>query len=83
MTSDEITKFELKENGQKTPTFNEDLDLCKNEIFINIEINDQNINEIFNQIRKLIKEKKMLNQITFTIINGYSVRNKSISIHIK
>ena len=66
LTSDEIAKFELKENGQKIPTFNEVLDLCKNKIFINIEIKDPNINETFNQIIQLIEEKKMLNQIAIS-----------------
>jgi glycerophosphoryl diester phosphodiesterase len=66
LTSEEIAQYELKENGQKIPTFNEVLDLCKNKIFINLEIKDPNINETFDQIIKLVEEKKMLNQIAIS-----------------
>ena len=52
----------IETNG-KIPTLNEVLDLCKNKIFINIELKDPDIDETFNQVIKLIEDKKMINQI--------------------
>ena len=66
LTSEEIAQYELKENGQKIPTFNEVLDLCKNKIFINVEIKDPNINDTFKEVIKLIEEKNMISQIAIS-----------------
>ena len=68
-TSEEFSKMEFKETNQKIPTLEEVLDLCKNVIFINIELKDSNINETFNSVIKLIENKKMINQIALTSFN--------------
>ena len=68
-TLEEISKLELKETNQKIPTLKEVLNLCKNQIFINIELKDPNVIETFNQVIKLIEEKKMLNQIAMSSFN--------------
>ena len=62
-TLEELSKYEMIETNNKIPTLNEVLDLCKNKIFINIELKDPDINETFNQVINLIEEKKMINQI--------------------
>ena len=69
-TLEEISKFELKESNQKIPTLNEVLDLCKDKIFINIELKDPNINETFDGVIKLITSKNMLNQIQISSFNN-------------
>ncbi len=43
--------------------------LCKNKIFINIELKDSNVNDTFNQVIKLIEEKEMINQIAISSFN--------------
>ena len=63
-TFEEMRKLEfLKDSEQKIPTLEEVLDLCKNKIFLNIEIKDSQVEETFNIVIKLIEERKMLNQI--------------------
>ena len=62
-------KLELKETNQKIPTLSEVFELCKNKIFINIEIKDLNVIETFNKVIKLIEEKKMINQVAISSFN--------------
>ena len=69
-TLEEIKKLELKETNQKIPSLSEVLDLCKNKIFINIEIKDFNALETFNQVVKLLEEKKMINQVAISSFNN-------------
>ena len=67
LTLEELQKLKLKgEKEQKIPKFSEILDLCKDKIFINIELKDPNINETFQEVMKLIEEKKMINQIAIS-----------------
>lgn len=66
--SDIITKMKINGTDQTIPTLSEVLDLCKNKIFINIELKDPNIKETFNRVIKLIERKKMINQIA---LNSY------------
>lgn len=67
LTLEELSKLKLKgKDNQKVPTFNEVLNLCKNKIFINVEIKDPNTIETFREVIKLIEEKKMLNQIAIS-----------------
>ena len=68
-TLEEFSKLEMKGTNQKIPTLNEVLDLCKNIIFINVELKDPNVNETFNQVIKLIEEKNMINQIAISSFN--------------
>ncbi len=65
----EISNLEMKETTQKIPSLQEVLDLCKNKIFINIELKDNDLNETFNQVIKIIEEKKMMNQIALSSFN--------------
>ena len=66
--SDIITKLKIKGTDHTIPTLSEVLDLCKNKIFVNIELKDPNIKETFNRVIKLIERKKMINQIA---LNSY------------
>ena len=67
LTLEELQKLRLKgEKIQKIPKFSEILDLCKDKIFINIEIKDPNINETFKEVITLIEEKKMISQIAIS-----------------
>ena len=59
----------MKKKKKKIPSLQEVLDLCKNKIFINIELKDNDLNETFNQVIKLIEEKKMMNQIALSTFN--------------
>ena len=64
MTLDEMRKLQYKKDPeQKIPTLEEVFDLCKDKIFLNIEIKDPNVDETFDKVVKLIEEKKMFNQI--------------------
>ena len=58
LTLEEFLKLEVGESRQKIPTLEEVLDLCKDTIFINIELKDPNINETFDQVVKLLEKKK-------------------------
>ena len=73
MTFEEMRKLEYKkDHEQKIPTLEEVLDLCKDKIFLNIELKDTNIEETFNIVVKLIEEKKMFNQIDISsFVHGY------------
>ena len=73
LTLEEILKLKLKgKDEQKVPTFSEVLDLCKDKVFINVEIKDPNIDDTFREVVKLIEEKKMINQIAISSFHhGY------------
>lgn len=59
ITLEELLKLKLKEKDDQTvPTFEEVLNLCKDKIFINVEIKDLNTAETFREVIKLIEEKK-------------------------
>lgn len=67
LTLEELLKYDLKgKQVQKVPTFKEILDLCKDKIFINIEIKDPNIKDTFEEVIKLLEEKKMINQVAIS-----------------
>ena len=73
ITFEEIRKLEFKKDPeQKIPTLEEVLDLCKDKIFLNIEIKDSQIEETFNIVVKLIEKRKMFNQIDISsFVHGY------------
>ena len=73
ITFEEIRKLEYKKDPeQKIPTLEEVLDLCKDKIFLNIEIKDPNIEETFDKVVKLLEQKKMFNQIDISsFVHGY------------
>jgi glycerophosphoryl diester phosphodiesterase len=67
LTLEELLKLKLKgKDDQTVPTFEEVLNLCKDKIFINVEIKDPNTTETFREVIKLIEEKKMINQIAIS-----------------
>jgi len=67
LTLAELLKYKLKgKDDQTVPTFEEVLNLCKDKIFINVEIKDPNTTETFREVIKLIEEKKMINQIAIS-----------------
>ena len=68
VTLNQLLEFELKVSKTKVPTLKEVLDLCKNKIFVNIELKDSRIKKTFKRVIKLIEERKMMNQIA---INSY------------
>ena len=56
---EELLKLKLKgQDDQTIPIFEEVLNLCKDKIFINVEIKDPNSTETFRELIKLIEEKK-------------------------
>ena len=74
-----------KENkGKEIPTLEEVLDLCKDKIFINIEIKDFQYELAFNIVINLLKKKNMFNQISISslrhqyskLIEEYNKKNK-------
>ena len=63
-TFKQISSYEMKDSYQKIPSLNEVLDLCKNKIFLNIELKENNVIKTFERVIKLIEKKKMINQIS-------------------
>jgi len=64
ITYDELSKLKfIEDDNQKIPKFEEVLDLCKDKIFINIEMKDPNINETFAKVIELLEKKDMIKQI--------------------
>lgn len=58
--------------NQTIPTLEEVMRLCKDKIFVNIEIKDNSLNEAFSQIIKLVEKYEMHNQIAISSFNhGY------------
>ena len=63
-TFEDMRKLEyIKDSEQKIPTLEEVLDLCKDKIFLNIEIKDHQVQETFEKVIGLIEKKNMFNQI--------------------
>ena len=77
-TFEEISKLEFRDSKEKIPSLHDVLCLCKDKIFLNIELKDPNTYETFNQVIKLIEDKKMINQISITSfnINYYNLISK-------
>jgi glycerophosphoryl diester phosphodiesterase len=69
-TFEEMRKLEYKKDPeQKIPTLEEVLDLCKDKIFLNIEIKDSHVEETFDKVVKLLEQKNMFNQIDISSFN--------------
>ena len=62
-TFDELRQFHTKTGFEVIPSLEEIFILSKNNIFINIEIKDKRIDEVFNAVIKLIEDYDMSNQI--------------------
>ena len=64
-----------KGNGKEIPTLEEVFDICKDKIFINIELKDYQFKKTLDIVTQLIKKKSMFNQISLS-----SLRPKYISL---
>lgn len=62
-TYDELKQFHTKNGYEVIPSLEDIFKLCKNNIFINIEIKDKRIDEVFNVLIKLIEDYDMNDQI--------------------
>ena len=62
-TYDELKQFHTKIGYEVIPSLEDIFKLCKNNIFINIEIKDKRIDEVFNVLIKLIEDYDMNDQI--------------------
>jgi glycerophosphoryl diester phosphodiesterase len=62
-TIKELKKFRSVEDNQPIPLLEEVLKMCKNKIFLNIEIKDNRYDIVFNEIIKLLEKYNMFNQI--------------------
>ena len=79
-----IEEINRENKGKEIPTLEEVLDLCKNKIFINIEIKDFQYELAFKIVTDLIKKKNMFNQISISslrhqyskIIEEYNKNNE-------
>lgn len=70
--STSLSLLRTKEMTQPIPTLEEVLQLCKDKIFINIEIKDPLIAETFDQVIKLVEKYSMRNQICISSFkHGY------------
>ena len=66
VTYDYIQKMNLNNKEKGIPTLEEVLDICKNKIFINIELKDYQYELTFNIVTNLIAKKNMFNQISLS-----------------
>ena len=61
-----IEEINKESKGKEIPTLEEVFNLCKDKIFINIEIKDFQYELAFNAVTDLIKKKNMFNQISIS-----------------
>ena len=66
---------ENEKKGKEIPTLEEVLDICKDKIFINIELKDYQFKTTFDIVTQLIEKKNMFNQVSLS-----SLRNKYLSL---
>lgn len=66
ITFEDLQKLRTVERDQQIPSLESVLDLCKNKIFINIEIKDNNYIGVFNEVVKLLEKKEMFDQIAMS-----------------
>jgi len=72
LTLNEIKKLKTINGNEKMPTLEEVLIICKNKIFINIEIKDKNINKMFPILINLLEKYNMINEVHISsFIHGY------------
>ena len=84
MTFKELSKYHTKEGDQPVPAFEEVLQVCKDKMFINVELKDDRLELTFEKVIALIEKYKMHNQIAFSsfkhgyydIVHKYSEKNK-------
>ena len=84
ITLDFIKKVNKNNKRKEIPTLEEVLDLCKNSIFINIELKDYQCERTFDVVIKLIESKNMFDQVSISsyrvkyiqLINEFNKKNK-------
>jgi glycerophosphoryl diester phosphodiesterase len=67
--SKDLHKYTLK-NGEGIPTLAEVLDVCKDNVCVNIEIKETN-EDVMAHVLDILQEKNMLHQICFSSFNHY------------
>ena len=70
-TIKELKKYRSIEDNQPMPLLEEVFKMCKNKIFINIEIKDNRYDIVFNEIIKLLEKYDMFNQIQISSFHHY------------
>jgi glycerophosphoryl diester phosphodiesterase len=65
-TLSEILPVRTTDQDQPIPTLEEVLLLCKDKLFINIEIKDDRIETAFNKVIEVVEKHEMLNQIAIS-----------------
>ncbi|MEG0250903.1 MAG: glycerophosphoryl diester phosphodiesterase membrane domain-containing protein [Peptostreptococcus sp.] len=68
-TLDIGSKVSPRYAGEKVPTIEEVLDLCKNKIKINLELKEGVDNKMMDDLMDLVKKKGMKKQVFFTSLN--------------
>lgn len=68
-TLDIGSKVSSEYAGEKVPTIEEVLDLCKNNININLELKEDVDNKMMDDLMDLVKKKGMKKQVFFTSLN--------------
>jgi len=84
-TYNSIKRINEKYKGKEIPKLEEVLDLCKNNIFINIELKDYQYEQTFNIVIDLITKKNMFDQIALSssknkylqLIYQYNIKNNN------
>ena len=84
ITLDYIKNVNSQNKRVEIPTLEEVLDICKNNIFINIELKDYQYELTFNIVTKIIESKNMFDQISLSslrakyiqLINDFNKKNK-------
>lgn len=65
-TIQEIKQFRTKNGNKSLPSLEEVLDLCKEKIFINIELKDHDIQKTFEAVISLLENKDMIGQVSLS-----------------
>lgn len=72
LTLNEVKKLRTINGNEKMPTLEEVLIICKNRIFLNIEIKDKNINKMFPILINLLEKYNMINEVHISsFTHGY------------
>ena len=83
-TIEELNQFRTIKDNQPMPLFEEVIKMCKNKIFINIEIKDKRYDIVFNEVIKLLEKYDMLNQIQISSFHyGYYNKVKEYNMNHK
>ncbi len=75
LTYSQIRTFDIGSNfgpkyaGEKVPTIEDILDLCKGKIKINLELKEKVDSKMMDDLIKMVKERNMQNQVIFTSLD--------------